>query len=654
MKKILFTLFLLPVFCFSQTSGGPDGYGYTWVDSNDPQGPIYNWIDIEIPANLVSGLGDDNIIGSFPIESFNFYWYNVTSLSIGSNGFIAFSNPQNIASPFPSIPLASGANDFIAPLLSDLTFTGINNPGKCYFDNHNIDSTIISFIDVPFWQQFSPQYTGSNTFQIILCHIDSSITFQYKSMSGVTTGNDITIGIESVAGSIGLQHSQDSYPQSSYSIRLTPPALSNASPVTDVSTAWNGNNENKGIFLSGLGVNHAMITNISNVGNQNAGSINVSSNVTSLFGMPVVNNNSSINSLIAGDDTTIYFSTMFSPSTPGTYTFSSQATLVGDINPTNNTVSQEIVVLDTSQNNINLCYANNLASTTLPGINWAGGNGGIAVYFEPSFYPAKLVSSNFGIDLTGSSFAAMIYDDNGPNGSPGTLIDSVFVDSNSVLIGWNNIPLSLPHIINDGGVYVLWYMYGNNISLARENIPPISRQAYEVLSGFWSSYRDYQTEDFFISIDIEKIPFAEDIGVSSIINVSNGIVQIEILNHGLNDVSNFNVSYSVDGTSAVSESISSNLLSGSSMNYIFSTPFSVLPGQYEVCSWTDYTTDMQHNNDTSCVTTTIVGVNDFDMNETERILLKITDLLGRETKQTNKPLFYMYDDGTVEKRIVIE
>ena len=654
MKKLLLILLCLPVILFSQTSGGPDGYGYTWVDSNDPQGPIYDWVDIEVPANLVSGLGDDNIIGSFPIESFNFYWYNVTSLSIGSNGFIAFSNPQNIASPFPSIPLASGANDFIAPLLSDLTFTGINNPGKCYFDNHNIDSTIVSFVDVPFWQQFSPQYSGSNTFQIILCHIDSSITFQYKSMSGVTTGNDITIGIESVAGSIGLQHSQDSYPQSSYSIRFTPPALSNASPVTDISTAWNGNNENKGIFLSGLGVNHAMISNISNVGNQNAGSINVSSNVTSLFGMPVVNNNSSINSLSIGQDTTIYFSTMFSPSTQGTYTFSSQATLVGDINPTNNTISQEIVVLDTSQNNINLCYANNLASTTLPGINWAGGNGGIAVYFEPSFYPAKLVSSNFGIDLTGSSFAAMIYDDNGPNGSPGTLIDSVFVDSNSVLIGWNNIPLSLPHIINDGGVYVLWYMYGNNISLARENIPPISRQAYEVLSGFWSSYRDYQTEDFFISIDIEKIPFAEDIGVSSILNVSNGIVQIEILNHGLNDISNFNVSYSVDGASAVSENISSNLLSGSSMNYIFSTPFSVLPGQYEVCSWTDYNADMQHNNDTSCVTTTIVGVNDFDINETERILLKITDLLGRETKQTNQPLFYIYDDGTVEKRIIID
>ena len=36
-------------------------------------------------------------------------------------------------------------------------------------------------------------------------------------------------------------------------------------------------------------------------------------------------------------------------------------------------------------------------------------------------------------------------------------------------------------------------------------------------------------------------------------------------------------------------------------------------------------------------------------------LLKITDLLGRETKGTkNEVLFYIYDDGTVEKRIVVE
>ncbi len=40
---------------------------------------------------------------------------------------------------------------------------------------------------------------------------------------------------------------------------------------------------------------------------------------------------------------------------------------------------------------------------------------------------------------------------------------------------------------------------------------------------------------------------------------------------------------------------------------------------------------------------------------TKKELLKVTDLLGRETKGTkNEVLFYIYDDGTVEKRIVIE
>ena len=43
-----------------------------------------------------------------------------------------------------------------------------------------------------------------------------------------------------------------------------------------------------------------------------------------------------------------------------------------------------------------------------------------------------------------------------------------------------------------------------------------------------------------------------------------------------------------------------------------------------------------------------------DLNTNFKKLIKITDLLGRETKQTNQPLFYIYDDGTVEKRITID
>ena len=40
---------------------------------------------------------------------------------------------------------------------------------------------------------------------------------------------------------------------------------------------------------------------------------------------------------------------------------------------------------------------------------------------------------------------------------------------------------------------------------------------------------------------------------------------------------------------------------------------------------------------------------------TNKKLFKVIDLLGRETKGTkNEPLFYIFDDGTVEKRIAIE
>ena len=40
---------------------------------------------------------------------------------------------------------------------------------------------------------------------------------------------------------------------------------------------------------------------------------------------------------------------------------------------------------------------------------------------------------------------------------------------------------------------------------------------------------------------------------------------------------------------------------------------------------------------------------------TNNNLLKITDLLGRETKgKQNIPLFYIYDDGTVEKKFILE
>jgi Leucine-rich repeat (LRR) protein len=61
-------------------------------------------------------------------------------------------------------------------------------------------------------------------------------------------------------------------------------------------------------------------------------------------------------------------------------------------------------------------------------------------------------------------------------------------------------------------------------------------------------------------------------------------------------------------------------------------------------------------NSTNMLVSNVINHSTTAVNElvNSKKVIKITDLLGRETKQTNQPLFYIYDDGTVEKRIVIE
>ena len=44
-----------------------------------------------------------------------------------------------------------------------------------------------------------------------------------------------------------------------------------------------------------------------------------------------------------------------------------------------------------------------------------------------------------------------------------------------------------------------------------------------------------------------------------------------------------------------------------------------------------------------------------NLSEIQNPLIKIIDLLGRETREMkNQPLFYIYDNGKVEKKIILE
>ena len=72
---------------------------------------------------------------------------------------------------------------------------------------------------------------------------------------------------------------------------------------------------------------------------------------------------------------------------------------------------------------------------------------------------------------------------------------------------------------------------------------------------------------------------------------------------------------------------------------------------YSTNNWTvaNGNIDPQHYFSNNCS-----GTLSIQEQTTNKELLKVTDLLGRETKQTNQPLLYLYDDGTVEKRITID
>ena len=138
------TLVSAALYCTSliAATGGPDSYGYIWKDSNEPDGPVYEWIDISATGQIVQGLGDDNIVGPFTMETDHpFYWYGRKNVWIGANGYIAF-NAGNIASPFPTIPLAGGVNDYVAGMMGDLTFDGTGNLARCYFQDEPMRTII--------------------------------------------------------------------------------------------------------------------------------------------------------------------------------------------------------------------------------------------------------------------------------------------------------------------------------------------------------------------------------------------------------------------------------------------------------------------------------------------------------------------------------
>ncbi|MCK6561954.1 S8 family serine peptidase [bacterium] len=174
-------------------SGGPDGYGYVWRDSDDPNGPVFNWQDITGVGTPVS-LSDDSFQEVALPFAFQFYGASKTSLKISSNGFLGFGvdGTDFTNDPIPNIALP---NDMIAVFWDDL------NPSLGgtihYYHNAAAGEFIVQYTNI---QRFGGGLP--NTFQAILS-ANGKILLQYLNMQGTLTS--ATIGVENAAGTVGLQ-----------------------------------------------------------------------------------------------------------------------------------------------------------------------------------------------------------------------------------------------------------------------------------------------------------------------------------------------------------------------------------------------------------------------------------------------------------------
>ncbi len=504
----------------AQTNGGPDTYGYIWRDSNDPLGPTYNWIDIvgAPGAQLVTGLADDNIRGPYAIGfSFHYYWYDVTTFRVGSNGYIGFTATP-VAHPFPIIPTPTGIQNYLAIMTTDLTFTDNASqpiPGvECwYWTSPGNDSLIVSYVNVPFWD-VATGFTGTNTFQVILSNVDSSITYQYQSQIGAlnNTIDFMTIGIENNSGNIGLQHSHNLYPPSLYAIKFYYPSNTTFS-VNDASTVYNNNETTGGLFLSANGAPYEMKAQVRNTGNQPLAPFNVTSRVVNLLNQNQALSTLSTSALAPGATEDMVFPQTFGPVTPGAYRHINTTALIGDATPSNNEKQLELQVVDTTQASILLSFDSGV-DAGLGGLGWSGGGGGAGIHFIPPFYPCNItqlrvyIAGNTGV----TGYSLMVLDDDGPNGGPMTVLDSLYVGPGNVIVGnWNFSPLTVPVTIDSGGFYVAWMMGGDGISIGQNQIAPISNRTYEVLgqasnTNAWAAYRYRELEDLMLNVYIAEVP----------------------------------------------------------------------------------------------------------------------------------------------------
>ena len=218
-KDVLDTRTGYPV---EKNGGGPDAFGYFWVDSDEPGGPTFVWNDVSATGtDIVGSLTDDSFSGPYDMGmTFPFYGNTYDQIYVGSNGIIGFTSTTLNTLSNVAIPTAATPNNFIAWMWDDLNPADASSGAHIYLDTTGGKCTI-QFTDIAEYQSGGG---GDKITAQVVMEADGTITINYLS---IDAGFDLlsnTIGIENADGTDGLQVAfNTAYPTNNLAVKFFAP-----------------------------------------------------------------------------------------------------------------------------------------------------------------------------------------------------------------------------------------------------------------------------------------------------------------------------------------------------------------------------------------------------------------------------------------------
>jgi hypothetical protein len=169
------------------------GYGVSSTTYNNISGPF----------TAVSLTGDESNASVTIPFSFNFYGTGYTTVSLSTNGWLAFGGTATTYSYAQTVPNTTTPNNLIGLVWSDLNVTGTDAKIRTLTSGSAPNRIfVIDYDSVKFYN------TGSNnglvSGQIQLFETDNHIETHLRNVQVPTTGINATVGIEDATGSNGV------------------------------------------------------------------------------------------------------------------------------------------------------------------------------------------------------------------------------------------------------------------------------------------------------------------------------------------------------------------------------------------------------------------------------------------------------------------